>query len=129
MRQARVMLLILVIIGCSSFSMAPSAQSGSIPKDGELALPTDYKSFPFFLHGVQKPDAVRDLYVNLVDANTNHGQSFPNGTIMVMEIFSAKKDAEGNLAKGPDGKLIKGELAKVFVMQKEAGWGTTPRRT
>ena len=70
-------------------------QTKSVPKDGELALPADYKSWPVFLKEVQKPDAVRDLYVNPVGARTAKGQMFPNGTQFVMEIYSAKKGADG----------------------------------
>lgn len=95
----------------------------STPKDGELALRADYKSWPTFLKAVQKPDAVRDLYINTTGARTAAGQMFPNGTVFVMEIYQAKKMADGNLEKGTDGKLVKDRLAKIFVMQKGDGWG------
>jgi hypothetical protein len=61
--------------------------------------------------------------VNPVGAKPQHGQAFPNGSILVMEIYNAKKNAEGTFEKGTDGNLVKAVLAKVFVMQKEAGWG------
>jgi hypothetical protein len=123
MRKTGMMLCLLGMIVCSSMAMKPLAHSGSMPKDGELAFPSDYKSWPTFLSGVQKPDAVRDLFVNPVGAKTQHGQLFPNGTILVMEIYHAKTDAAGNFEKGADGLLVKTDPAKVFVMQKEAGWG------
>lgn len=41
---------------------------------------------------------------------------------MVMEIYKAKMDGD-KLMTGMDGKPIKGDLAKVFVMGKEQGWG------
>jgi hypothetical protein len=95
-----------------------------VPKDGELALPADYKSWPKFLSEVQRPDAkqVRELYVNPTGARAKQGDAFANGTVMVMELYKAKAEGEA-LAKGPDGKLVKGDLAKVFVMGKDAGWG------
>jgi hypothetical protein len=39
-------------------------------KDGELAVPADYKSWPKFLSAVQRPDAkqVREIYMNPVAA-------------------------------------------------------------
>jgi hypothetical protein len=40
------------------------------------------------------------------------GDSFPNGTISVMEIYKAREAADGSPLKGPDGKFVKG-----------AGWG------
>ncbi|HBR49280.1 MAG TPA: hypothetical protein DEA71_04270, partial [Nitrospira sp.] len=45
-----------------------------------------------------------------------------NGTVMVMELYKAKLDGETPVV-GPDGKLVKGDLTKVFVMAKGEGWG------
>ncbi|GJL70373.1 MAG: hypothetical protein NPIRA06_30080 [Nitrospirales bacterium] len=113
----------LVVLGCLFLTMPIAAKSNSIPKDGELAFPSEYKSFPVFLSGVQKPDAIRDLYVNPLGAQNQQGQAFANGSILVMAIYNARKNAEGAVEKGADGNLVKGDLAKVFVMQKGAGWG------
>jgi len=65
---------------------------------------------------------VRDIYINATGARTAAGQHFPNGTVMVMEIYKAKMEGE-KLATTMDGKLVKGDLAKVFVMGKEQGSG------
>jgi hemoglobin len=92
--------------------------------DGQLAFPLDYKSWPKFLVEIPKTEAkqIRDIYINPTGAGTSAGQSFPNGTVMVMEIYKAKTDGE-KLMIGMDGKLVKGDLAKVFVMGKDQGWG------
>ena len=111
---------ILVAIGIVSCA---ARQSAPLPKDGDLALPVDYNTWPVFLKKVQKPDAVRDLYVNPVGARTAKGQMFPNGTQFVMEIYHVKKADDGSLLKDAMGKLIKDKLAKVFVMGKGEGWG------
>lgn len=94
------------------------------PKDGELAFPADYKSWPKFATGVQKAEAkqVRDLYLNQTGATAKEGQPFPNGTVMVMELYKATMNGETPMT-GPDGKLVKGDLSKVFVMGKGEGWG------
>ena len=88
-----------LIIGYLSLSLTPSAQSGSMPKDGELVFPSDYKSFPTFLKGIQKPNAVRDLYVNTIGAEAHPGKPFAHGSIMVMEIYHAKKGPDENFEK------------------------------
>lgn len=123
MERMSITFLALVVLGCASTTMPIAAQSDSIPKDGELVFPADYKSYSPFLHGIQKPDAVRDLYINPTGASAEAGQPFANGSILVMAIYNAKKNAEGTLEKGADGNLVKADLAKVFVMQKWAGWG------
>ena len=123
MRKLFIAGFMVSVIGCSGVTMTPSTQSGGMPKDGELAFPSDYKSFPKFLHGIQKPNAVRDLYVNRRGAEIRKGEAFANGSILVMEIHNAKKNADDTFLKGDDGQLVKDGLAKIFVMQKDAGWG------
>jgi hemoglobin len=127
--------LLLNLAGCNTTdsygnkgSMAktdgmPAAMASTGP-DGSLPLPIDYKSWPKFLVEIPKAEAkqVRDIYINTTGARTSTGQSFPNGTVMVMEIYKAKMDGD-KLAAGMDGKLVKGDLAKVFVMGKNQGWG------
>jgi len=123
MRKILIAGFMVSVIGCTGMTMTPSTQSSGMPQDGELAFPSDYKSFPTFLHGIQKPNAVRDLYVNQRGAETHKGEAFANGSILVMEIHNAKKNADDSFLKGSDGNLVKDGLAKIFVMQKGAGWG------
>ena len=101
-----------VLFGCASHTKPIN--------DGEAALPVDYLAWPKYLPSVQRPDAkeVRDIYIKA-------GQSFANGTVLVMENFAAQVDAAGNPVTGADGKLIRGNLVRVFVMAKGAGYGAT----
>ena len=50
----------VILAGC-----AAGGAFGPAPKDGELAQPTDYKSWPVFLAGIEKPTGhIRDIYIN-----------------------------------------------------------------
>lgn len=69
-----------------------------------------------------QPDAVSTEEVDK-HAENERRVSGLNGSILVMEIYNAKKNAEGTFEKSADGNLVKADLAKVFVMQKGAGWG------
>lgn len=95
------------------------------PRDGELALPANYSTWPVFLSGVQRPDLkqIRDIWINPVGHATPAGKPFPNGTLMVMELHKVQQNADGTPALDGDGKMRKAGLAKVFVMGKDAGWG------
>jgi hypothetical protein len=102
-------------------------QNFSAPKyeDGEVPLPQNYKEWPKFLSAVQRPDVkqVREIYVNRTGSKTQPGQPFANGTVFVMENYAALLHGDGNPAQGPDGKLVKGNLIRVFVMSKNEGNG------
>jgi hemoglobin len=94
-------------------------------RDGELALPADYKTWPKFLAAVQRPDArqVREIYMNPDARAATAASGFATGTVFVMENYAAKARVDGTLEIGYDRKLVKGELLRVFVMAKDAGWG------
>ena len=107
--------------GCGSL-MAPPAKPLN---DGELAVPADYRGWPKFLSAVQRPDAkqVREIYMNASAEKATKDGGFANGSLLVMENYAAQANADGTLKTGADGKLVKGDLLRVFVMGKDAGWG------
>ncbi len=109
--------LVFTVLGSASLSFAGG------PKDGELKFPAKYEKFPRFISGIQKPKHVRDLFINKTGAQAKKGEALPNGSILVMEIYNAKKGSDGNPVKRPDGRNAKDNLAKVFIMEKGAGWG------
>lgn len=108
------------LLGCQS-APPPAAP----PKDGDLALPAGYKAWPKFLSAVQRPDAkqVREIYMNPAAASATPAAGFPEGTVFVMENYAVETHPDGTPKTGPDGKLVKAALAKVFVMGKGKGWG------
>lgn len=114
--------LAAALIGCAQVPSAPLANKF---KDGELPVPADYKSWPKFLSEVQRPEVkqVREIYINPLGHRTQAGDAFPNGTVSVMEIYKAQEAADGSPLKNSDGKFVKGELLKIAVMGKGAGWG------
>ena len=123
MKKLLLFFMVFLVIGCANKVETTSAPSGPAPKDGELNFPSGYTSYSTFLKSVQKPKHVRDLYVNPAGAKTQKGENFPNGSVLVMAIYNAQTDAEGNVVKGSDGKNVKADLAKIYVMEKGARWG------
>ncbi len=118
--SSRVLAALAMTLLSSCVTRAPS-----IPmEDGDLALPADYRTWPVFMAAVQRPDIkqVREIYVNPVGYNTRRGYAYGDGATFVMENWAAKTHPDGEPVKGPDGKLVKDRLAKVFVMQKGPGF-------
>lgn len=123
MKTLPVAAAVALLVGCSSMEPVPAVKY----EDGQQPLPADYKSWPKFLVGIQRPDAkqVRDIYVNPRGYSSARGQPFPDGTTFVMENYAAAANADGTLKKDAAGNLVKGNLARVFVMGKGAGWAAS----
>lgn len=120
----------LVLASCAPMpAQPPGAPAAPVTqlKDGELAVPANYRSWPKFLSAVQRPDAkqVREIYMNTAATAGTAARGFPNGTVFVMENFAAAENPDGTLKQGSDGKLVKAALVRVFVMGKNEGWGAS----
>ena len=50
------------------------------------------------------------------------GKELPYGTVLVAELYKAKKDADGEVIESALGRPIRGIFAAVAVMQKGQGW-------
>jgi hemoglobin len=95
------------------------------PKDGDLAMPAGYETWPVFVMNIdkEKNKQVRDIYINTRGTSMQKGDMFPDGTQFVMTLYNAQQHADGSLMMMGDDKLVKGGLSKVFIMEKRAGWG------
>jgi hemoglobin len=112
----------LLAAGCQHMN---ESQMNTVSGDGDVSVPGDYRNWAKFVPTVDKAKAgqVREIYINDAGLQAERGGAFPNGTTTVMEIYKARKTADGALIRDSDGRLRKGELAKVFVMSKGEGWG------
>lgn len=121
MTRTSIVLAAILLASCAHSPPPPTVKY----KDGEIPLAANYKSWPKMIMNIQRPDAkqVRDMYINDVGYGAKRGEMFPDGTVSVLELYKARENPDGSLAKGADGKLVKGDLFKVFVMGKGAGWG------
>ena len=67
---------------------------------------------------------IRELYVNpeaLKDLKP--GQPLPSGTVLTAPTFKALLNDKGELVRDVNGRLIRGVLDRIVVMEKRAGWG------
>ena len=67
---------------------------------------------------------VRELYVN-PDAlkSLKTGQPLPSGTVLSAPTFKAALNDNGELMKDANGRLVRGRLDRIVVMEKRTGWG------
>jgi hypothetical protein len=51
------------------------------------------------------------------------GQPLPNGTVLTRPTFKALLNDKGELVRDANGRLVRGRLDRVVVMEKRTGWG------
>lgn len=110
---------------CSIAMFASLTACATVVGPDAVSFPAAYKS-QVLVATVERPDIkqVRQIYVNAAAAKlARAGQPLGDGTVFAMELYPVKADAKGELAKDSDGRLVKGDLAAVFVMEKRKGFG------
>jgi uncharacterized cupredoxin-like copper-binding protein len=98
-----------------------------------VGLPEAYQDrlSTFYVFDRSDNRQVRHIYGNRQAFAARDGQPFPYGSILVMETWRAKLGPDNQIALDASGRYQKDELAGVFVMRKEPGFGTKygPDRT
>lgn len=107
--------------------IATGALSGAVAAEQRIAFPAEYKTQMVnyvSLDRTQNADQTIRLFAPkaALDA-ARAGDQLPYGTVLVAEIYKAKKDASGKVMTSSLGRRIRGDFAAVAVMQKERGWG------
>jgi hypothetical protein len=69
-------------------------------------------------------EEVRELYVNPEALKgLKAGQPLPSGTVLSGPTFKALVNDKSELVRDANGRLIRGRLDRVVVMEKRTGWG------
>jgi hypothetical protein len=99
----------------------------AVSEEPRISFPANYKTeFENYLSldRVQNPDQIIRLFANDIALEAaREGKELPNGSILVGEVYKAKKDAEGKIVTSALGRRMRDQLAAVAVMEKGEGWG------
>jgi len=101
--------------------------SAALADKDRIVFPADYKTKMqnyVSLDRTQNEDQMIRLFAPkaALDA-AKSGAELPDGTVLVAEIYKAKKDKDGKVIKSSLGRRIRDKFAAIAVMQKEKGWG------
>ncbi len=99
----------------------PTGLDGSLP-----GFPADFAETFTEYHRIDFEDRrqVRAYFANAAAlAAAEAGGPFPAVAYLLVEIFAAEEDADGNLARGEDGRLVAAERTGFTAMEKQEGWG------
>ncbi len=95
--------------------------------DQKIEFPADYRSTYtnyLSLDRTQNPDQTIRLFANdIAMQGPGEDGKLPYGSILVAEVYKAKKDAQGNVVVSELGRRIRDKFALIAVMQREPGWG------
>src|SRR5262249_59686670 len=104
---------------------AASAQLPHVAKT-RVTFPEGYeKSFTKY-HTINFPAAkeVRYYYGNEAAVSAaKAGKPLPDGSVLFVEVYSAKLDASNNPVAGADGFFERDKLLRYTAMARDTGWG------
>jgi len=107
---------------CDSTTAPETPPSLPEPTFDQVGLPSDYATTfrPFYV--LDRPDnrQVRVVYANDV-ADT--GAPFKNGSVLVMETYRARLDAQNVPVRDANGRYERDALLGIFVMRKDKWFG------
>ena len=111
----------LIVLACYMIAYTVSAE------EPRIKYPSDYKqTFTNYLSldRTQNADQIIRLFANdIALKGVRETGEFPDGSVLVGEIYKAKKDASDKVIDSQLGRRIRGNLALVAVMEKQKGWG------
>jgi plastocyanin len=122
----RLFKLVLVLTMCvPTAALSIGAQSQPAPLVDRVGFPEDYQTTYVLLFTFDRPDArqIRVVYGNPAAAAVREGQPFPNDSILAMETYRARTDAQNNIIRDADGRFVRDTLTAIFVMRKYRGYG------
>ena len=110
--------------------MACLLTAGGVSAGPELvAFPEDYKTtFTYVTTRDQHlgGNTVVDIYANYLAVNGANGTDpLANGSVMLMEAYSAKMGDDEQPLLDEQGRMIKDRFRAIVMMEKRSGWGET----
>ena len=102
--------------------------SVALADDERISFPENYKDFENYLSldRVQNHDQIIRLFANDAALEAaREGRELPNGSVLVAELYKAKKDADGNVIESSLGRRVRDKFFALAVMEKQDGWGDT----
>ncbi|WP_282606899.1 cytochrome P460 family protein [Pelagibius sp. Alg239-R121] len=91
-----------------------------------VTFPDNYKATYTHYTTISFPNRkqVRFYYANEAALKAaGEGNAFPHGSFLMVEVYKAKLDANGEPVEGDDGHYVADKLAAYSTMEKQPGWG------
>lgn len=110
----------------AAFSVATAAAVATAQEDRILDFPDDYlASFTRYYSGDRLFEAEQTITLYANDTAREGALAdgrLPNGSVLVAEIFAARKDADGKVIESALERRLPGALKAIAVMERREGW-------
>ncbi len=111
---------VTLLTAISSLVGMPSALAGA----EKVAFPNYQAHVLYDVLDQPENKEVRELYVNPEALKgLKPGQPLPSGTVLSAPTFKALLNDKGELVRDVNGRLVRGALDRIVVMEKRTGWG------
>ena len=114
-----------VVLLFAGVALVAGAVQAADPGD-RVGFPADYREYAVLrTANITQQGQLGTIYGN-AKASSIHDLAtlpYPNGSVVVMEWATPRKGADGTPITGPDGLWQKGEVVRLDVMRREAGYG------
>ena len=117
--------LVLVLAGIAAIAFHVQAAGPDDPPD-RVGFPADYRGYAVLrTANITQHMRLGTIYGNARAASIHDPGRlpYPNGSVIVMEWATPRKAADGRPVTGTDGLWEKGEVVRIDVMRREAGYG------
>jgi cytochrome c553 len=115
------------------FAGLPGATAGAAPSallpavaETHVGFPANYRSSftKYLTMNFPESKQLRYFYANPVAMKAaGTGEPLPDGSMILVEVYSARLDEQGNPVQDSDGFFAPGELKGYAAMERQAGWG------
>ncbi len=107
-------------------ALAAYAFGAAALEDRALTFPSDYKTtFTSYLVAdrMGQEDQIMIMWANdTARKAARAGEAMPDGSILIGEIWKAKKDSSGEVIESQIGRRIPTEMAAIVLMERKASW-------
>ena len=119
--------ILAVSVACDESTQPVEAPPLPAPTADQVGLPenyaTQFTSFYVFDRPPLTPGSAHQVRVVYANAAAVAGRPYALGSILVMETWPAKKDAQGIPLVDANGRYLRDTLSGIFVMRKETWFG------
>src|SRR5687767_12454567 len=116
----RLCTLVFTVVGASlavGLSVGAQSQTHPAPLVDRDGFPNDYQTTFVPLFAFDRPDnrQIRVIYGNHLVTNTRKGDPYQYGSVLVMETYRARTDAQNVPLRDANGRFIRDQLTAIFV--------------